>query len=202
METGEKGKFIVIYGINNLGKTTQAQKLVTRLQQEGEKAEYLKYPIYELEPSGKMINNYLRENNKYGLSAKEAQIMYAFNRTQYEPQLLEKLESEINIVAEDYTGTGLVWGITTEIDENFLRYINKYLLKEDISLLFDGDRFTEAQEDTHKHESNKDFMERARQIHLRLGEELNWNIIDANRSIEEIHENLYNIVIKKIKASK
>lgn len=185
------GKFIVFYGINNLGKSTQAQKLIERLKNEGKDAEYLKYPIYELEPSGRMINNYLREGNKYDLSAREAQIMYTLNRTQYEHKLREKLEAGINVISEDYTGTGLAWGITTGVDEEFLKYINKHLLQEDLAFLFDGDRFLGAQEKTHKHESNDGFMERAREVHLRLGRELGWEKINANQSIEEIHEMIW-----------
>ena len=41
-----RGKFIVLYGINNLGKTTQAKFLVEKLQSQGLRAEYVKYPIY------------------------------------------------------------------------------------------------------------------------------------------------------------
>jgi len=193
------GKFIVFYGINNLGKSTQAQKLVQRLQNEGHRAEYLKYPLYELEPSGPMINNYLREGNKYGLSAREVQIMYALNRTQYEHKLQEKLQAGINIVSEDYTGTGLAWGISTGVDEEFLKYINIHLLSEDLAFLFDGDRFLEAQEKTHKHESNNGFMEKAREVHLRLGRELGWKNINANQSIEEIHEEIWERVKKVVK---
>jgi len=43
-------KFIVIYGINNIGKTTQAKNLAKHL-----KAKYFKAPNYEL-PSGIKIN--------------------------------------------------------------------------------------------------------------------------------------------------
>jgi thymidylate kinase len=43
-----KGKFIVLYGINNLGKTTQAKLLVEKFQKEGLKAEYMKYAVYSL----------------------------------------------------------------------------------------------------------------------------------------------------------
>ena len=52
-----------------------------------------------------MINNYLREGNKYGLSAREIQMAYALNRTQFEPILTAKLAQGINIIAEDYVGT-------------------------------------------------------------------------------------------------
>ncbi len=195
---GEKGKFIVFYGINNLGKSTQAFKLVEKLNQKGKRAEYLKYPVYDLDPSGLLINNYLREDNKFNLSRKEAQILYTMNRFQYEPILKEKLSQGINIISEDYTGTGLAWGITTGVEENFLKRINKKLLKEDLAFLFDGERFEESEEKNHKHETNGDFMKKARQIHLRLGQEYNWKKINANLSREEIHKQIFKEVNKII----
>ena len=134
----KKGKFIVLYGINNLGKTTQAKLLVASLNKEGNKAEYLKYPIYDLEPSGPILNNYLRGGNIYNLSRRDVQFIYALNRTQYENELKNKLDRGINIVAEDYTGTGKAWGIGTGVDEKFLNDINAHLLKEDLGMLLDG----------------------------------------------------------------
>src|SRR3990167_10147152 len=83
------GKFIVIYGINNLGKTTQAKLLVEKLNAAGRRAKYLKYPIYDLSPSGPRLNEYLRGGNPEKLDARTAQILYAKNREQYEPTLLK-----------------------------------------------------------------------------------------------------------------
>ena len=105
------GKLIVLYGINNLGKSTQAKKLVERMNAEGYRAQYLKYPIYDLTPSGTMLNAYLREGNPHQLSPREAQLIYVLNRTQTEPVIKKKLKEGIHIVAEDYIGTGLAWGI-------------------------------------------------------------------------------------------
>src|ERR1051325_8874899 len=106
-----RGKFITIYGVNNLGKTTQARLLAGEIAEwvtqktgitDGVKSVYRKYPIYELPPSGPMINRYLRSDrrdplnprsdnadrrNPFGLSPREAQIMYVLNRTQFDPHL-------------------------------------------------------------------------------------------------------------------
>ncbi len=194
----QKGKFIVFYGINNLGKSTQALKLVEKIKTEGEKAEYLKYPIYEMKPSGLLINNYLREDNKFSLTRKEAQILYTMNRFQYAPFLKEKLEQGINIISEDYVGTGLAWGITTGVKESFLKEMNKDLLKEDLAFLFDGERFTESEEKNHKHETNSELLNKCREVHLKLGREFNWKTINANQSIEEIHNRLWQEVKKII----
>ncbi|MEA2088256.1 MAG: hypothetical protein U9O55_00210 [Patescibacteria group bacterium] len=195
----KQGKFIVLYGINNLGKTTQAKLLVEKLNKENIKAEYLKYPIYDLESSGKILNNFLRQKNSYDISPKEAQIIYVLNRTQFEPILKQKLKQGINIIAEDYIGTGLAWGVGAGVDQKFLEKINSRLLKEDSSILFDGERFNEAVEKNHKHETDENLTKKVRLAHLKFGKKYGWKKINANLSIEQIHKILWSIIKKLCK---
>ena len=194
-----KGKLIVFYGINNLGKSTQAELLVEKLKKEGLKAEYLKYPIYTLKPSGPILNNYLREGNKHNLSAREAQFIYCLNRSQYQEELKKKLNEGINIIAEDYKGTGIAWGVGAGVKQELLEDINSHLIEEDMAILFDGERFKEAVEKNHKHEKDDSFSNKVRQIHLDLAKKYNWNIINANLSIEEIAKTIFEKVIKNLK---
>lgn len=185
------GKLIVFYGINNLGKSTQAKLLVERLKANGYQAEYLKYPIYNLAPSGIILNNYLRNSNPHHLNAKEAQIIYAMNRTQYQTDLIAKLKAGVNVIAEDYKGTGIAWGLGAGVNENFLKDINSHLINEDLVFLFDGERFRQAIENSHKHENDDDLMTKVRWAHLKLREEYGWWKINANLAIEEIHEEIW-----------
>jgi thymidylate kinase len=194
-----KGKFIVLYGINNLGKTTQAKLLVEKLVSQGVKTEYLKYPSYEIIPSGPLLNNYLRGGNIHNLNAREVQIIYVLNKTQFEKTLQAKLAEGINIIAEDYVGTGLAWGIGTGVDETFLKELNSHLLKEDLAFLFDGERFLASKEKNHKFETNDELMQKVREVHQRLGNEFGWIKINANLDIEEINEKLFQEIIKTIK---
>jgi len=188
---GCSGKLIVLYGINNLGKSTQAKLLVERLKTNGYQAEYLKYPIYDLEPSGTILNDYLRNANPHNLHSREAQIIYAMNRTQYQPELIAKLRAGINVIAEDYKGTGIAWGLGAGVDEKFLKDINSHLIEEDLVFLFDGERFRQAIETNHKHENNEDLITKVRWAHLKLREEYGWFKINANETIEKIHEELW-----------
>lgn len=187
-----KGKFIVFYGINNTGKTTQAKKLSDYLNKNGQKTEYIKYPIYNTRPSGEIINDYLRNDNPHRLSAREIQIIYTLNRTQFETKLIEKLQNGINIVAEDYTGTGIAWGVGAGVDRNFLEEINSHLLKEDLAFLFNGERFIEAIEKKHKHETNETLTNKVRAIHLDLAKKNNWIIINSNQDKDTIHQEIIN----------
>jgi hypothetical protein len=66
--------------------------LIDRLKSLGLHAEYLKYAIYDLLPSGPLLNEYLRKGNPHDLSPREFQLLQVLNRTQYQPLLQEKLE--------------------------------------------------------------------------------------------------------------
>lgn len=195
----KKGKLIVFYGTNNLGKSTQAKILVDKLNSLNFPTEYLKYPLYDLAPSGELLNDYLRNNNPYQLTAREAQIIYTLNRTQYQNEIIKKLEDGVNIIAEDYTGTGIAWGVGAGIDQSFLEEINNHLIKEDLAILFDGERFKNSIENNHKHEKDEEFSKRVRQIHLELGKKFNWIKINANLTIEEISQQILSIVKNIVK---
>lgn len=184
----KRGKLIVLYGINNLGKSTQAKLLVERLANEGRKARYLKYPVYDLSPSGPILNAYLREKNPYKLTAREAQILYAYNRMHFEPELKSILDSGSDVVAEDYWGTGVAWGMGAGVDKEFLLKINQPFQWEDLSLLFYGRRFSSGIEKVHLHEQDDIFMEKVRVAHEELGQQFVWKKIEANKSIEEVAE--------------
>ncbi len=195
----KKGLFIVLYGVNNLGKTTQAKLLVERLQKEGHPAEYMKYAIYDLAPSGPLINNYLRGGNTWNLSAREVQLLHSLNRTQYEPTLLEKLANGITIVAEDYIGTSIAWGAASGAEEAFVRDINTHLQKEDLAILLTGTRFTDSTELGHPNETNEERMRKAIDMHEKLGNEFGWQSVNANQTIESIHEQIYNALQEKLR---
>jgi len=193
-----RGKFIVIYGINNLGKTTQAKLLVKHLKSSGFQAEYLKNPLYNFKPTGPIINRYLRKNNPDHFSPREIQMLFALNRWQYQPVLIDKLNRGINIVAEDYLGTGIAWGIGAGVAEKFLKQINSHLFEEDLTFLFIGRRFKEAQEKNHRHETNEPLMKKVEQAHLKLSREYSWININANLTREQVQEQIWNNVIKII----
>ncbi len=185
------GKLIVIYGSNNLGKTTQAKLLVKKLNQENLKTEYLKYPIYDSEPTGPRINQILRGGQTQQISELELQQLYAQNRLDYEFNLKDKLNQGINVVAEDYIGTGLAWGVTKGAPLAELEKQNQELIREDMAILLDGERFLDGKEKNHLHEQSDEWMTKNRQIHLDLAKKYGWQIINANQSKEDVADKIW-----------
>lgn len=192
----KKGRFIALYGINNLGKTTQAKLLVSSIEERGLKARYLKYPLYDLEPSGPVINNYLREGNQHDLSAREFQIIQILNRTQFDSQLRVMLDNGENVVVEDYVGTGIAWGVGAGISKDFLIDLNIHLVKEDLAILLEGERFLDGKEDGHKHEEDDKLMRKVGEAHLILADEYDWKKVNANQSVEEVKADILKYTAK------
>lgn len=184
----KRGKFIVLYGVNNLGKTTQAKLLVKKLRKNGHTTEYIKYPIYQSEPAGPLINGYLRKGNPHNFSPRELQILHFIDRINFEPVLKNKLAKGINIVAEDYFGTALAWGIGAGVNKKLLEYLYAFVQKEDLSILFDGERFRDSIEKNHRHENNEKLANRVRKTHIMIGKKYGWEKINANLSVDEIKD--------------
>lgn len=187
----ERGKFIVIYGVNNLGKSAQVELLTNNLREKGKVAEVVKYPIYSLEPTGPKINAALREGLE--MTAEELQREFAQNRRDFEPILINKLNERRWVVSEDYKGTGIAWGVTYGLSLKSMENINERLINEDLAILLEGNRFSSGIERRHRHERSENW-EIARKVHLELAKIYGWEVVDANQSMLEVSNNIWQIV--------
>lgn len=180
-----RGAFLTLYGINNIGKSTHAKRLVERLKQEGHKAVYLKYPIYDLDPTGPKINEILRHKGGQDVSEQELQTLFMQNRKDFEPQLKKILDEGTIVVAEDYTQTGISWGTAKGLEESWVEELNHDLLPEDFSLLIVGERARKAIEAGHIHETNDDLVRKVAEILERRATRFGWNVIQLQPTKDE-----------------
>lgn len=190
------GKLISVLGNNCIGKTTQTERLAEKIETSFGigMVKRIKYPVYGLGPSGSILDAYLRGGNPHDLSPREAQIFFALNRTQFEPQLKVMLNEGIHVVAEDYIGTSIAWGTGAGVDMDFLIKINEHLLKEDLTILLDGKGFSQAKEARHKHENDDDLMEKVREIHMMLANKFGWHVVRADNDITTVRNHIWDIV--------
>ncbi|MBI4235072.1 hypothetical protein HY604_02105 [Candidatus Peregrinibacteria bacterium] len=195
-----RGKFITLYGINNIGKTTQAKRLVEKLRGYGLKAEYIKYPIYDLAPTGPLLNDVLRSGEQK-ISEDELQMWFVMNRYQFQPKLISMLEDGVNVVAEDYIGTGVAWGMAKGLEEDFLECINGKLIKEGLAILMEGVRDVAAIENLHVHEKNEALTEKCREIFANLGEKYCWKKVLVDKNWDITTDRLWEVVKESLQIS-
>jgi len=185
----KKGSLITIYGVNNVGKTTQSKILIRRIRSRGFKVKYLKYPVYDISPTGPMINQVLRGKDGQKISEDELQLWFILNRYQFQPELKKLLADGYVVVAEDYIGTGIAWGMAKGLSEDWLITANKHLIKEDLSIYIEGKRDPHVKEARHVHEQNDELTEKCKKTHLYLCEKYGWNKVvqgDVNTTAKRI----------------
>lgn len=192
-----RGKFIVLYGPNNIGKSTQKRLLVEAMTQTYHEVMTLKYPIYTYEPTGPRINGILRDpkHKERNMDELEFQKLCAQNRRDFEPTLIDLLNGKFQVIAEDYVGTSIAWGMTKGAGFNDLSKANQDLIEPDLAILMDGERFNDGKENGHRNEEESaKVWEKNREIHLELAEKFGWVIVDANQSISEVHQSILQVV--------
>lgn len=194
-QEGQRGKFIVVYGANNLGKTLQVELLEKYLQGKGIIAIRIKYPIYDLEPTGPAINAVLRQGKP--IEEDELQQLYVKNRRDYESTLNSELERGVCVIAEDYKGTGIAWGMVRGMSLDRLEKINEGLLEEDVAIVFCGDRFSTGCELNHRNEQDDTIWQRAYDNHMLLADRYGWERVNANQTPEQVHEEVLVILKNK-----
>jgi len=171
--------------------------LVEKLNARAINTSYLKYPLYELEPSGPLLNNYLRGGNPHKLSNRESQIIYILNRTQYDLTLRQRILQGEWVVAEDYVGTGIAWGMGGGVARAFTETLSRHLLKEDLAILFKGDRFLDSREKGHLHEEDDALVERVQKAHEELAADYGWVVVSANDTVENVAVQVWRIISGK-----
>lgn len=190
--------FITFYGINNIGKTYHARRLTQRLNDAGRKAIYIKYPIYDLAPSGPYLNKILREHGQ-NMSEQELQLWFVLNRYQFQPQLKEFLQKGFVVVAEDYIGTGIAWGMAkSKIPARMQRHLelmNKYLVQPDVAILLDGKRQKKSREAGHIHESDEKLLARCQRIFKKLAQKYHWKKVITHEDKDVTAARIWRVIM-------
>ena len=189
--------FITIYGINNIGKSTHARLLVENLKKMGYEAEYVKFPIYDLAPTGPYIDEILRGGTQR-VTEEELQLWFALNRHQYERTIRDMLNKNIIVVAEDYIGTAIAWGTAKGADPKWLEHINEHLLEEDLTILMNGELAAHSFEDGHIHEQDDELVGKVRKVFLELAEKKKWKRVEQQKKKADTQKLILDIVKKHL----
>ena len=217
------GKLIVFEGTDGTGKSTQFALLTKRLQNENVSFRRLQFPQY-LEPSSALIRMYL--NGEFGenpndVNAYAASTFYAVDRfASYQRVWKNDYASGGLILSDRYTTSNAVHQagkVPPEEREEFFRWLYDFefgkmgLPKPDLVLCLDMPvelaeelmRRREAQTNTHAdiHERDEAYLYQCRQMAAEAAKFYGWKVVPCAvngtlRSIEDIHEELYNCVKK------
>ena len=217
------GKLIVIEGTDGSGKSTQFRKMWEHLESDGVAFKHIVFPRYDQDSSA-LIRMYL--GGQFGdkpsdVNAYTASAFFAVDRfASYKMDWGKWYEEGGLVLSDRYTTSNAVHQASKEPEEKqaeFLRWLYDFeydklgLPRPDLTIYLDVPtdftekllRHREADTNTKAdiHEKDMDYLATCRNTGRRAAEFYNWTVIQcvkdgAMRSIEDIHEEIYNHVKK------
>jgi len=200
-----KAKFITFEGIDGCGKSTQAKRLVSRLNNEGIPA------LLTLEPGGTKIGSYIRRilldpKNK-DISELTELFLYLADRSQHIKEVIApSLRNGIWVISDRFYDATLAYqGFGRGICKDLILMLNRHIcgdIKPDITFLLDCPvevaikRRNKRDADQNQLRFEQEaviFHEKVRKGYLWIAEQFKERIItvDATQAVEEIEEFIF-----------
>lgn len=195
-----KGKFIAFEGLDGSGQTTQANLLKDYLEKKGLEIILTKEPTVDSK-AGKMIEKVL--NKKITVSFTELQGLFAEDRNWHQKNIIEPTLKTGKIVISDRAQfSSFAFGAASGVDLDYLIRINEKFIEPDLTILLKVSPKV-CIERIQKRGTKETLFEKEKQlekvwnIYEKLARKFkNIIIVDGEKTIEEIHKKIRQIVEK------
>lgn len=198
-----KGKFIVIEGIDGCGKGTQTKLLSDFLSQKGHHIILKKYPEYG-KPIGDLISNWLYSKD-YDFNVEAQTLLYFADFIKDKECLENNLKDGKIILSDRYFTSTMVYQRIKGMPMSKLDILSQTfgLVKPDLIIYLKispeiSFERKSKQKDLDRHEGDKKFLKILFDNFEETAKEYNWQVVDGERPIEEVTKDIINIVNKII----
>ena len=199
MTKQNRGIFICIEGLDGSGKTTQAKRLVKNLRQRGFDA------VYTTEPTKGEVGRFIRRfvlNREMRVSAPLEALLFAADRVDHvKTEIKSWLKQNKVVVCDRYVYSSLAYQGAAGLNLKWIEHINQFALKPNLSLLIDvppGVVVKRLKKKKTVMESAQN-LKKVREIYLNLEQEQDLTIVDGEKPLNEVAENILEIALGLLK---
>jgi dTMP kinase len=195
----QKGKIIVIEGIDQAGKYTQSNLLQSNLLQSGNVCTIMDFPDYTT-PIGQEIRAFLDSNRNYTLETEH--LLMSANRWEKKNDIESLIESGTVIIMNRYYQSNLVYGVSNGLNLKWLLNLDKGLPKEDVVIILEVNPNTSYQRvpgNRDAFETDRKLLTKVHKNYRKLARRFKWKVINGERVSGEVHDDIMKIVRKVIK---
>ena len=191
-----RGRIIALEGIDQSGKRTQTRLLANELKKKGAKVSTVSFPIYK-SPSGRQILRFLEGVQEYPATA--LHMLYSLNRWENREQLIKLTQNSDLVIADRYYPSNLAYGVSRGLSLEWLQGLDRGLPTASLVIVLEVPvpaSFTRKSRGRDAHERDKQLLTKVRRTYGALAKKFGWRIVDAARSVDEVHEAVWSIVRK------
>jgi dTMP kinase len=193
--------FITLEGVDGAGSTTQTHLLTDYLNQHGIRAIATKEPTEGR--IGHLIRSYLQSPSPHpSIDA----LLFAADRIEHlETVIKPALERGEHVISDRYLESTLAYQSVDGVDSEWIETVNRFAIKPDLIIILDINPATSL---TRKHNPARErfetveFLDRVRQNFKKRAATQGYEIVDAERPLMQVHEELKKIILAKIEAAK
>ncbi len=194
----EKGKLIVLEGLDGTGKATQARIIKETLEKKGKTVVNYAYPNYESK-YGKIIGSFLR--GEQNLDVGELFLLYLIDMVNEMKSMKDNLNSGKFVIVDRFFFSTIAYQSSGGFDYEKAKEIVQILdmPRPDIVLLLDAnidvssERKSKQKEDqggTDRFEKDVPFLQKVKQVYYILLKEKfyagDWVLINSGKTVEEV----------------
>ncbi|KAI8089594.1 thymidylate kinase-like protein [Halteromyces radiatus] len=187
-----RGHLIVIEGCDRSGKSTQCERLVTTLQQQGRKTQLFKFPDRTTQ-TGKMIDSYLKQSTHMDDHA--IHLLFSANRWEAMSHMTSLLEQGTTIIVDRYAFSGVCFSAAKGLDFEWCRQPDVGLLTPDVVMFMDL-----SMDEAEKRGGFGEERYEKRELQLKVRQEFqkmmdsSWKIIDASKSKDQVYNDMMAVI--------
>ncbi|KAF2769745.1 thymidylate kinase [Teratosphaeria nubilosa] len=196
MDPTKRGALIVFEGLDRSGKSTQCERLVTHLRQQGKPVHHQRFPD-RTTTIGKMINSYLSGETQ--TEDHVIHLLFSANRWELAPKMERLIAEGTTVIVDRYYYSGCVYTAAKQIhglDLSWCRHPEVGLPRPDLCLFLDisAEKAAERGGFGMERYEKKEMQDRVRelfgQLRERDDEASDIVVVDAGRSIEDVEADI------------
>lgn len=195
-----RGALVVLEGIDQAGKMTQAQALQSAVRAAGLGCEVLHYPDYDTR-IGRLIRAFLLDG--VALDTHARAMLFAANRWEKDAGLRAACERNAVVCVDRYSASNIVYGLSQGVDAAWLQGLEAGLLPADLTVLVDiapAESQRRKSQERDDYERNVQLLETARASYLRMATRDDWAVVNGERDPAAVSHDLITAVRERLRA--
>jgi dTMP kinase len=185
---------VAFEGLDQSGKQTQAERVRDHVTARARECRLLSFPDYET-AIGAEISRALHGEREYGPDV--MQLMYVANRYERRAEMTRWLQEGFVLVSDRYLASSIAYGEAQGLDPEWLRDMQRFLPKPDLTILLDIAPETAVQRKAtgrDRYERDLALLSRVRDSYRRQAEQDGWLRLDGERPREAVSADVLSAV--------
>jgi dTMP kinase len=193
-----KGHLIAFEGLDQSGKQTQAERLLSAFRSAGHQAEFLTFPEYTT-AIGIEIGKALQGQRDY--DADTLQLLYIANRFEFRKHITGWLAAGTMVVCDRYLASSIAYGEAQGVDAAWLTDIQRPLPQPSLTIFLDMSpavSLTRKKADRDKFERDMPLLGRVQESYRRQAQRTGWIRLEGEKDKDAVSAGVLSAVRSRL----